>query len=486
MSPAQETRCNRGMTTLRTLLIVFGVVGVVLATWTARLIHWAMTATPAITVDYGQRFRELELVEQDSTAPNEFEAVQRVGALLHQFEVEIWEKYGEPSQADAPEGWDKRLLFPLDYLALDVDDAPELAKLIAREYMDKVLSSTVPDDLATIRQARLIARPVPTGQLLDVDISDLGRCRGAARFCRARARLALRAKDWNQFVESILDMRGLGDACGRDPIMMAHLVALAIDALAISDVTQAVANSELPPDVLKSLDRVLSPHPARRSLDVVLEGEFLVFLDMVQRTHDADGRLIPSALEQLKEPNRAVERSVLANLGGLTFPTADKVAGLVSRVNSKLRELAVLPRWKRHGSIEELVGITIPPKHLYTDSQLIAAGKAFNATDQWRASINATRLIIALERCRLARGRYPANLGELVPEFLPAVPDDPYSEKGFVYKPSGTPTIKGGYTLYSVGDDGEDNGGLRAEHEQDALMPAGKGTDFVFIPPASE
>lgn len=79
---------------------------------------------------------------------------------------------------------------------------------------------------------------------------------------------------------------------------------------------------------------------------------------------------------------------------------------------------------------------------------------------------------------------YPERLGELVPEFLAAVPDDPYSEHGFVYKRGDNPAAKGGYTLYSVGDDGEDNGGTRAEHEFDALTPTGKGTDFVFMPAA--
>lgn len=475
---------RHGITTMRALLIVFGIVAVVLAVWTGWFVHWAMTAKPAIAIDYGQKLRELELLNQESTAPNTFESVERVGAVLHQFEAGLWEKYGGPGEADAPEGWDKRFFFPLDYLALEIDDAPELAKSIAIEYVERVLSSTVPDDLRAIREARLIARPLPAGPLLDVDISHLGRCRSAARFCRARARLALRANDWAQFLEAVEDMRGLANACGRDPIMMAHLVAAAIDGLAVNDVTQAVATYELSPEVLKGLDRVLSPHPARRSLEAILEGEQLVFLDIMQRTHDADGRLIPSALEQLKEPGRTVERNVVANLGGLTFPTAGEVVHLVARINSKLRELAALPRWKRRGSIEELVGIAIPPKYFYTDAQFIVAGKAFNATDQWKAFIDATRLLIALERCRLARDVYPEKLGELVPEFLAAIPDDPYSEDGFVYKRGDNPAAKGGYTLYSVGDDGEDNGGTRAEHEFDALTPAGKGADFVFMPPA--
>ncbi len=62
---------------------------------------------------------------------------------------------------------------------------------------------------------------------------------------------------------------------------------------------------------------------------------------------------------------------------------------------------------------------------------------------------------IALERYRLRQGRPPADLAALVPELLLAVPLDPMSGKPFGYRL----TAGGSFTLYSVGEDGRDDGG---------------------------
>jgi hypothetical protein len=62
---------------------------------------------------------------------------------------------------------------------------------------------------------------------------------------------------------------------------------------------------------------------------------------------------------------------------------------------------------------------------------------------------------IALERCRLRRGQWPAALPELVPDFVSRVPFDPMSGQPLQYRLR----TEGGYLLYSVGDDGRDDGG---------------------------
>ena len=62
---------------------------------------------------------------------------------------------------------------------------------------------------------------------------------------------------------------------------------------------------------------------------------------------------------------------------------------------------------------------------------------------------------IALKRYHLKHGVYPATLNELVPAFLPAVPTDFMDGKPLRYelRPDGD------FLLYSVGEDGKDDGG---------------------------
>ncbi|MCX6925294.1 MAG: hypothetical protein NT154_19100 [Verrucomicrobia bacterium] len=66
-----------------------------------------------------------------------------------------------------------------------------------------------------------------------------------------------------------------------------------------------------------------------------------------------------------------------------------------------------------------------------------------------------TLAAIALKRFELRHGRFPPDLKALVPEFLTAVPFDNMSAKSLGYRPQ----VDGSYVLYSVGDDGKDDGG---------------------------
>jgi hypothetical protein len=62
---------------------------------------------------------------------------------------------------------------------------------------------------------------------------------------------------------------------------------------------------------------------------------------------------------------------------------------------------------------------------------------------------------IALKRCQLKHGNYPTDLNALVPEFIPVVPLDPVGGQPLHYRRN----ADGTYLLYSVGENGMDDGG---------------------------
>ena len=66
-------------------------------------------------------------------------------------------------------------------------------------------------------------------------------------------------------------------------------------------------------------------------------------------------------------------------------------------------------------------------------------------------------------------GKYPATIQDLIPEFAPSLPEDPFSGGSFFYKPS-----ERGYLLYSVGRDGEDDGGSVDWREGDIVWCIGR------------
>jgi hypothetical protein len=87
---------------------------------------------------------------------------------------------------------------------------------------------------------------------------------------------------------------------------------------------------------------------------------------------------------------------------------------------------------------------------------------------------------IGLERFRLAHHAYPPTLAALVPEFLKEVPVDGMDGHDLRYRlnPDGT------YLLYSVGEDGVDNGGDPTP-QKDKKMGFFNGIDLVWPRPAT-
>lgn len=112
--------------------------------------------------------------------------------------------------------------------------------------------------------------------------------------------------------------------------------------------------------------------------------------------------------------------------------------------------------------------------------------------DEWRgtsllkfadAEVGRRLLVtaIALKRYQLRHGNYPADLKALIPEFLRQVPIDLMDGQPLRYhrKPDGK------FLLYSVGEDGEDNGGDAAEIAGSKSKGWLKGHDAVWPQPAA-
>jgi len=81
--------------------------------------------------------------------------------------------------------------------------------------------------------------------------------------------------------------------------------------------------------------------------------------------------------------------------------------------------------------------------------------------DAWSVGkTRAARTGIAAERFRLRTGKLPEKLAQLAPEFVSSVPSDPFDGKPLRFK-----RLDEGYVLYSVGENGEDDGGSNEEDE---------------------
>lgn len=111
---------------------------------------------------------------------------------------------------------------------------------------------------------------------------------------------------------------------------------------------------------------------------------------------------------------------------------------------------------------------------LALDKSFVAARKGLMASIAFPSMLRAgmltvgadartrlARLAVAVTAYQLKNKKYPATLDDLVPEFLPAIPIDPFD-----HKPLKMTTADGGLVLYSVGGDGVDGGGVEKHRGQ--------------------
>jgi hypothetical protein len=140
------------------------------------------------------------------------------------------------------------------------------------------------------------------------------------------------------------------------------------------------------------------------------------------------------------------------------------------------RELAALR--KAHGEFDSVFNVDA------IDARLKAATSPHEKAQQaarWRTGIAVSaidtvgeelgfrqlaeqqrlRIVVALAMYRADHQQYPDSLAALTPRYLDEIPADDYTEQPFCYRREGE-----GYALWSVGRNGQDDGGRDSNSEE--------------------
>jgi hypothetical protein len=87
--------------------------------------------------------------------------------------------------------------------------------------------------------------------------------------------------------------------------------------------------------------------------------------------------------------------------------------------------------------------------------------RLFDRVTETHALQRVTMTALALRLYRKENGRYPENLQQLVPKYLPSVPIDPYDGKPLRYR-----KLQKGFKVWSVGGNRKDDGGVKVRDWQ--------------------
>jgi len=137
----------------------------------------------------------------------------------------------------------------------------------------------------------------------------------------------------------------------------------------------------------------------------------------------------------------------------------------LGQIMTALTEDAKKPYWERRP--EPVEGSRMYSGMLQT---LYKAGAKYAQRD---ALLQGFRVLAAIELWRAKQGSAPRALSELVPRYLEALPEDPFTGDDFIYRVEGK-----GYRLYSTGPDKEDDDGAaridsKSQQGDLILWPAG-------------
>jgi hypothetical protein len=293
-------------------------------------------------------------------------------------------------------------------------------------------------NLDDMQRARNVAR------LLDYDVALLGQKNdpaAALRSCRALVNTA----------------RSVGD----EPSVIAQLVRISCLQVAYFAVERALAQGQPPADDLALLQRLLEQEQGLNLLLLIARAERAATHRICELTENGE---LDST--ELAGPQEGSWKDEVGNFLARNWLRKEHMRAL--GYMSRFVEIARLPHHEQIPPLFELEQeVKNGPRGL-ASLLMPSMVKVGQATQRDQAYLCCSVAALAVERYRLTHGRWPKTLAALEPKFLAKVPLDPCDGKPLRYR-----RLPDGVVVYSVGPDGQDNGGTL-----DRANPIAPGTDL--------
>jgi len=227
-----------------------------------------------------------------------------------------------------------------------------------------------------------------------------------------------------------------------EPILISQLVRIAVDSISLSTLERVLSRTTLGDKQLTELSATVTSEEKsdgfkRGMVGERCEGDYM-FLNL-RTLSEEDAKVSALAFWFYKYSDEQAQDRI-ANIRFM--------AEVLGPADRKDRDI---------GDLLENIGKGIlpgPNARLLIGMKAPALARACEEDLKNTARLRAARAGIAVERFRLANGRLPDSLEELVPKWLDAVPADPFDDKPIRYR-----KLDKGFVTYSIGPDLKDDGG---------------------------
>ena len=231
----------------------------------------------------------------------------------------------------------------------------------------------------------------------------------------------------------------------KEPMLVSHLARTACQALTVTILERIVNRTDFRDEQLVELSRAIVDAQDRLNMSNALVGNrcmmLSVFKDPVSVNPDIFGVKLPSApvLELYKalgiaDMDAIICLDILNDFMETTRLPLHRRQEAADAIDARLKSVS---------KIHILLPAVMPPLSRITTIDLRAI-----------AGLRSAQVALAVQRYRLAVGRLPDTLADLVPTYLEAVPQDPFDGNELRYK-----KLEPGFVVYSIGQDLSDDGG---------------------------
>jgi hypothetical protein len=297
----------------------------------------------------------------------------------------------------------------------------------------------------------------------------LNNIRNGAKLLKLEAILHAENGKPEEAVDSIISIFGLARSLSKEPILISQLVRVACQALAVSTLEHTINRTGFTDEQLINLSQSFVNVEDTSAMIRAFVGERCLFVSILKMP----AAQIPPVLDMASNrphPLGALAISLyrftgLADMDSIIY--LDLMNDYMKAIQLPPKErqeaaFAVDARFEETSRIHMLVYIMMPALSRCTTIDLRTA-----------AQLRTARTGLAVQRYRLATGKLPDSLAELVPTYLDAVPKDPFDGKELRYK-----KLETGFVVYSIGEDGSDDGGKEKPRKR-GRPPASWDVTFI-------
>lgn len=285
----------------------------------------------------------------------------------------------------------------------------------------------------------------------NTDLHHLQECRVVLRLLRLDAALASQRDEPDEAIRSARAMLGVSRALGDEPISLSQVARSSAQEDAIDGLERALAQGEPSSQALMVFQRELEAEALAPLFQIAAEAERAALDELFARLET--GELDESALsgDEAVGSRDRLDMDVLRR-GLLRFNRA-----LMLKWNNQAVALSRRPFSEWITNHEDVASPGGWPERRFgkSASQMRPAyGSIARFAARAKSRVLCASAAVAVERYRIDHGAWPPSLEELVPAYLPTMPQDPYRGRPLTYR-----LANGGLTIYAWGPDGQDDEG---------------------------